>query len=336
MVALSGLPSRADTPTPTPEPSSSASSTPSPSPEPTPDPTPEPLPPTPPPAAIDVAPPTAAPAAIDPAYLGSLRPGDWVQITGTGSCLNLRWEPLIPTTQPDGTTYDNVINCLPDGFIGRLDASGWGRTTIPVLESGRWWWHILGQGWAAEEWLTFHHQGGIPWPERLDLATAGLIAYIGTDNGLWLMNADGRNSRPVLSGDPNQWVQTVKWSPAGDRLAFSIGRPDGTALTRMIDLNGNVLSEKPGLWEPRWSPSGRHISGIRTSPAAIGDTRPLRWCSTPKLVRNGPLGPPPTHMLLLRGVPMAITSPSFAHPVISASPMARWLSKKGETVTETA
>jgi Tol biopolymer transport system component len=84
------------------------------------------------------------------------------------------------------------------------------------------------------------------------------------------MNADGRNSRPILSGDPNQWVQTVQWSPAGDRLAVSIGRPNGTALTRVIHLNGNILSEIPGLWETRWSPSGGHLSGIRTSPAGIG------------------------------------------------------------------
>jgi WD40 repeat protein len=193
-----------------------------------------------------------------------------VQITGTGSCLNLRWEPLIPTTQPDGTTYANVINCLPDGFIGRLDASGGGRATIPVLESGRWWWHILGQGWAAEEWLTFHHQSGIPWPGRPDLANAGLIAYIGADNGLWVVNADGGNARPLLGWDPNRWVQSVRWSPLGDHLAISIGRTDGTQATLVVDVNGTVISEIAGLAEQNWSPSAGHLAGVKQTPNGAG------------------------------------------------------------------
>ncbi len=87
----------------------------------------------------------------------------------------------MPVPLPDGTVHDNVLNCLPDGFVGRLDAIwlGWSDKTLPVNTDGRWWWHIVGQGWAADEFLAFHHQGGLPWPERPDLANAGLIAYIG-------------------------------------------------------------------------------------------------------------------------------------------------------------
>ena len=274
LAAASSLTSRADTPTPTPDASPSASPSPAPSPElspePTAEPTPEALPPTPPQAPPEQQPAGPPQASIDPAYAGSLHPGDWVQITGTGSCLNLRWEPLIPTTQPDDTTHDNVINCLPDGFIGRLDASGWGRTTIPVLENGRWWWHILGQGWAADEWLTLHHQGGIPWPERPELASAGLVAYIGTDNGIWLMNADGSSARRIRGGDPNQWVQALQWSPQGDRLSFSGGGPGGSLTTLIMDLNGSVVTEIPGLSDPRWSPGGAHLSGVRSGPSGDG------------------------------------------------------------------
>jgi hypothetical protein len=66
-----------------------------------------------------------------------------VQITGTGSCLNMRWEARMPVQQPDGITYDNVLNCLPDGFVGRLDGGAWvGYSTLPVSVDGRWWWHI--------------------------------------------------------------------------------------------------------------------------------------------------------------------------------------------------
>ena len=177
----------------------------------------------------------------------------------------------MPATQPDGTSYDNVVNCLLDGFVGRLDSNGWGGATnaLPVNADGRWWWHIVGQGWAADEFLAFHHQGGLPWPQRPDLANAGLMAYIGRDNGIWLMNADGSNARAIVAGGPNHWIYTLQWSPDGSRLAFSVGRSDGTTLTRVADINGTVVAEFPGLSEPRWSPGGGRLSGVRSSPGGV-------------------------------------------------------------------
>jgi Tol biopolymer transport system component len=208
---------------------------------------------------------------MDPAYPGSLRPGDWVQITGTDSCLNMRWDPRIPAPAPDGTVIDNVMNCLPDGFIGRLDAFNWGKTTVPVQVDGRWWWHIVGQGWAAEEFLRLHHQGGIPWPERPDLVGAGSIAYLGKDGGVWLMNADGSEQRQIwVGGVANQWVQPPHWSPHGDALAFSTHRSDGVMVTLVVDVNGTVVAEFGGLAEPRWSPDAGRLSAIRGTPTGMG------------------------------------------------------------------
>ena len=260
--ALGGGPSQADTPAPSVEPSASSSPSPSPSPQPTTEPlTPSPSPPASPPPAVPAGPATAT---LDPAYPGSLRPGDWVRVTNTDSCLNVRWEPGPPVLPPGAQPYDNILNCLPDGFVGRLESTIWAdKTSLPVNTDGRWWWHLAGQGWAADEWLTLHHQGGIPWPERPDLGGSGLIAYIGTDNGIWLMDADGTDRRFVVGADPNQWVLPAQWSPQGDRLAFSLGRPDGTQTTRVIDLNGSILMDIPGLSDPRWSPNGRHLSGVR-------------------------------------------------------------------------
>jgi WD40-like Beta Propeller Repeat len=264
-----GVASQTDSPTPSPEASESPSPSPSPSPEASPEPSPtaEVLPPSPPPTPLPAPnPQPAGPprANLDPNYPGALRPGDWVQITNTDSCLNMRWEPRMPAPEPDGTVYNNVLNCLPDGFIGRLDASGWnGVNTLPANADGRWWWHIVGQGWAADEFLTFHHQGGFPWPERPDLASAGLIAFLAVDNSIWLMNADGTNQRPIVGGDPNRWVHSLEWSPAGDRLAFSTGGADGTQVTRIADLNGNIVLEFAGLSDVRWSPGGLHLSGVR-------------------------------------------------------------------------
>ena len=260
-----GVVSRADTPTPTPEPSLSPSPSPSPSPA---SPTPEPLPPAPSPTPFDPAATPSPPATVAPDYQGSLRPGDWVQITGTDSCLNMRYQPLMPAPAPDGTVQDNVLNCLPDGFVGRLDAFGLDyQSPAPVFADGRWWWHIVGQGWAAEEWLTFHHQGGIPWPERPDLAGAGLIAYMATDNSIWLMNADGSEQRPIV-GSPGQtaYIQSLRWSPRGDRLSYTLRRWDtnpSVTATRVIDLTGAIIAEYPGLAEALWSPGGGRFSAIR-------------------------------------------------------------------------
>jgi Tol biopolymer transport system component len=269
LAAASTLTSRADTPTPTPEPtiseSPSPSPEPSPSPSPSPEPTPEPLPP-PPPTGSNPPPPPGP--AIDPSYPGSLRPGDWVEIAGTDSCLNMRYEPKLPVPDPGGAVRDNVMNCLPDGFIGRLDGFNyWSSPSIPVQADGHWWWHISGQGWAAEEFLRFHHKGGLPWPERPEVTGAGLIAYIATDNSVWRMNADGSDPRPIV-GSPGQSgnIHTLRWSPDGDRLAYTLNRWDGvanTTVTQVIDVNGTVLHEYPGIAEARWSPGGGPLSAIQ-------------------------------------------------------------------------
>ena len=266
--ALGGGPSQADTPTPSAEPSASASPSPSPSPQATTEPlTPFPSLPAPLPPAVPAGP---AKATLDPAYPGSLRPGDWVQVTGTDSCLNVRSDPRLPAPQPDGQTYDNVLNCLPDGFVGWLDSTVWGdKTSLPVNAEGRWWWRITGQGWAADEWLTFHHRGGYPWPERRDLAGSGLIAYIGSDNGLWLVNADGSGERQLVPPAPNEYYDGLSWSPAGDRLAFTVSAPGtdpaAATVTRLIDLAGSTIAEYPGLSTTVWAPVGERVAALRVS-----------------------------------------------------------------------
>ena len=265
-----GVASQTDTPTPTPDSSPSTSPSPSASPSPSPEasPSPEPLPPPPPPTPFDPNAGQPQPPAIDPAYPGTLRPGDWVQITGTDSCLNMRYQPRLPAPGPDGAIQDNVLNCLPDGFVGKLDAFGLDyKSPAPVLADGRWWWHIVGQGWAAEEFLAFDHQGGIPWPERPDLANSGLIAYMGADNSIWLMNANGSEQRPIV-GSPGQtgYIQSLRWSPRGDRLSYTLRRWDGasnTVTTQVVDLSGAVVGEYPGLAEALWSPGGGRFSAIR-------------------------------------------------------------------------
>jgi Tol biopolymer transport system component len=193
-----------------------------------------------------------------------------VQVTGTDSCLNVRIQPSLAPAVPGGDSSTAVVNCLPDGFIARL---GYGvnltSQEMPVNADGHWWWYLLGQGWAAEDWLAFHHEGDMPYPARPELTNAGLIAYIGLDQGVWLMNADGSGQRLISARrNTNENLSQLQWSPQGNLISFTYqehGYPVPLVGTRIIDTSGAVVSELPGLVEATWSPDGTRLSAIRFS-----------------------------------------------------------------------
>src|SRR3990172_7943822 len=237
----------ADTPSPSPSPSPSAEPSPSPLPSPTPV-----LEEKGPPVQKDDLLGSPAPSpSPNPDYHGSLKPGDWVQVTGTGDCLNVRLFPGSPpppppdaALPPDFQTPDNVINCLPDGFVGRLRQGD--QQQMPVSADGHWWWNIAGVGWVAEDWLAFHHEGGLPWPQRPELAGAGLIAFMRNDGAIWLMNADGSGQRQLVPGGPDKGgLMYLEWAPTGDRLsvtrqAWTEG--GGVTSTQVYDLAGILVA----------------------------------------------------------------------------------------------
>ena len=274
-----GLPQTPSPPAPTARPSP-------PFPSPSPLPSPEPQP------AIS---PARLPAA-SPTYSGTLKSGDWVQVAGTGACLNVRTQPGVPRQEEEAGSSNPVLNCLPDGFTGWLGDGAWGGPQ-PVYADGHWWWNMLGQGWVAEDWLAFHHAGGYPWPERPDLADAGSIAYIGPDNNVWLMRADGSTPRLLAQrGGDNDYFSSLSWSPSGDRLALTVSRwsegEGSQTSTRIIDVNGTLLAEFPGLASARWSPDGRRLSALRV--AALGEM--MGYHATPMVIdlasgSETPVGP---------------------------------------------
>jgi hypothetical protein len=73
-------------------------------------------------------------------------------------------------------------------------------------------------------------------------------------DGLYLAEPDGTNPRFIIdAGGP-------VWSPDGTRLAFSDNRADGTFVTGVTDIDGEVLWEDvPGI-EPAWSPDGTKLA----------------------------------------------------------------------------
>lgn len=207
-------------------------------------------------------------------YAGTLRPGVWVRITGTDSCLNVRAGPGLYQDYPEPGTDMPVLNCLPDGFVGQLsfgpnNDSPQGQE-LPVQADGYAWWYVLGQGWVADQWLAFVQEGGTPFPVRPELANAGLIAFARAD-GVWVASADGSSSRPVypVGNDKGASVGAIRWSPDGRSLAVGINRWDKTGVntsgTEIIDVNGTLVAEYPGLTDANWSPDGRSLAAIRNN-----------------------------------------------------------------------
>lgn len=79
-------------------------------------------------------------------------------------------------------------------------------------------------------------------------------------NGIWVMDADGRNQRPLtrpVTGD-----LFPSWSPDGSKIAFArlegggfqihVMNADGTGTTKLTAVRSN--------FEPAWSPDGRTIA----------------------------------------------------------------------------
>jgi len=259
LAVCAGPPSNADEPSPSP--ASTVTEAPSPTPVErfaTPTPSAEPYPP----------PSSPTP----PAHTASLQPGDWAQLSGTDACLNIRAQPGIAKT-PEGTEIPNqLLNCLPDGFIGMLSYDGYfSGVPGPVQADGHWWWNIVGQGWAAQDWLAFYHDAQLPYPARPDLAGAGLIAYLSSDskNGgdIWVMNADGSNPhRLIARADEREWFSDPAWSPDGTRFSITVrGGKDNPGFTaiRVVDLSGNLDLELAGLTGARWSPEGTRLSALQ-------------------------------------------------------------------------
>jgi Tol biopolymer transport system component len=179
-------------------------------------------------------------------------------------------QPGVASPYPDADPSASILNCLPDGFVARIVDQPYAERTSPVFADGHWWWYLLGQGWVAEDWLAFHHEGSIPYPSRPELGGQGLIAYIGTDGNVWTMSADGGGQRLLAARrSDNEHFSKLIWSPNGDRLAFATNAWDQaggySVSTRVVNPAGTLLAEYPGLAEAVWSPPGTHLSALRVS-----------------------------------------------------------------------
>ena len=96
------------------------------------------------------------------------------------------------------------------------------------------------------------------------------IAFIGTETGkpwkIYLVSPQGGTPQELLPQDSAE--NDASWSPDGNRIAF--GRPSygldlGELEIQMFDRTTRQITALPGsrgLFSPRWSPDGRHLTAL--------------------------------------------------------------------------
>jgi WD40 repeat protein len=96
---------------------------------------------------------------------------------------------------------------------------------------------------------------------------------------LWLMDADGRNSRKVRTADAHDGIWGgCSWSPDGTQIVFG-GAPKGddSGGIWIIDADGTDLRQVVGWGDaPDWSPDGARIA-YRAQPDPAGDHAEGYW-----------------------------------------------------------
>jgi Tol biopolymer transport system component len=101
---------------------------------------------------------------------------------------------------------------------------------------------------------------------------SGQIAYVGTDGGLWLMDAESYNAHEIYTADQGN-IYRPEWSPNGDRLAFTesafVVNPEPTQSDYLdftsvvvVDLTGKELARIPRVAMVHWSPDGLRIATL--------------------------------------------------------------------------
>lgn len=111
--------------------------------------------------------------------------------------------------------------------------------------------------------------GGIPATADPDWSPDGSkIAFVGSGDGIWTMNADG-STRRRLTDIGEAGAYGPDWSPDGERIAFSSYSEGGSPGIQVMDAGGSGREtitdprEGAGNFRPNWSPDGGRIVFMR-------------------------------------------------------------------------
>ncbi len=167
-------------------------------------------------------------------------------------------ERIIPN--PAGVhagAYWSPTSWFPDGT--QLLTDTWepgGHTSI-------WAVSVLGQ--SAREL----REGALAWEVSRDGTRIAFTPGGGSETDIreiWVMGVQGENPQKVLAVGEKEWLQTVCWSPDGQRLAYSRlqSAPDGAQTTiETCDLKGEnrtvVVPATRSLYDLCWLPGGRIV-----------------------------------------------------------------------------
>jgi eukaryotic-like serine/threonine-protein kinase len=98
---------------------------------------------------------------------------------------------------------------------------------------------------------------------------------------IYEVSSDGGSPRPLLPADPHQQLDP-NWSPDGSKIVFAGESNDPSSAIRVLDMATQQVSGLPGsqgLYSPRWSPDGRHISAFSADSKTLllFDLRTEKW-----------------------------------------------------------
>lgn len=98
---------------------------------------------------------------------------------------------------------------------------------------------------------------------------------------IYEVSADGGSPRELLPDDRSQQLDP-NWSPDGNQLIFAGESNNPASSIRILDLKTRQLSTLPGsagLYSPRWSPDGQHISAFSADSKTLllFDMRTQKW-----------------------------------------------------------
>jgi len=107
---------------------------------------------------------------------------------------------------------------------------------------------------------------------------------------IYRVSPDGGNPQLLLPDDPGQQLDP-NWSPDGTKIIFAGESNNPSSAIRVLDVATHQISTLPasnGLYSPRWSPDGRHISAFSgdSKTLMVFDLQTTKW----KELTSGSLG----------------------------------------------